>query len=71
MATVVFGMSESDPEPELEAEPGVDEGHQTDDSGLDVPDPELGQATIVYDDPDGEKTSREVDNEHIVYFQDH
>jgi hypothetical protein len=69
--------SDSDPEPELEAEPGVDEdladeSHDTDDeSELDVPDPELGQATIVFDDPDGDTTKRTVDNEHIVYFQDH
>jgi len=70
-------MSDTDPEPELEAEPGVDEDIETesnnteDDSELDVPDPELGQATIVFDDPDGETTKRVVDNEHIVYFQDH
>jgi hypothetical protein len=69
--------SDSDPEPELEAEPGVDEdladeSHDTDDeSELDVPDPELGKATIVFDDPDGDTTKRTVDNEHIVYFQDH
>jgi len=69
--------SDSDPEPELEAEPGVDEdltdeSSDTDEeSELDVPDPELGQATIVFDDPDGETTKRVVDNEHIVYFQDH
>jgi len=64
-------MSESDPEPELEAEPGVDEVDETDDSTPEMPDPELGQATIVYDEPDGETLSRTVDNEHIVYFQDH
>ena len=69
--------SDSDPEPELEAEPGVDEdladeSHDTDDeSELDVSDPELGKATIVFDDPDGDTTKRTVDNEHIVYFQDH
>ncbi|GAA0664206.1 hypothetical protein ACFQDG_06010 [Natronoarchaeum mannanilyticum] len=38
---------------------------------FDMPDPELGQATIVFDDPDGDVESIEVDNEHIVYFQDH
>jgi len=70
-------MSNSDPEPEQEATPGVDddltdESNDTEgESDLDVPDPELGQATIVFDDPDGETTKRVVDNEHIVYFQDH
>jgi hypothetical protein len=70
-------MSDSESEPELEAEPGVDEDLTTDstdtddESELDVPDPELGQATIVFDDPNGETTKRVVDNEHIVYFQDH
>jgi hypothetical protein len=63
---------ESEPEPELEAEPGVDEDIEDEDrSDLDLPDPELGRATIVYNEPDGETTTREVDNEHIVYFQDH
>ena len=65
-------MSESDPKPELEAEPGandVDDGSE--DTPADLPDPELGRATIVFDEPDGETTTREVDNEHIVYFQDH
>lgn len=38
---------------------------------LDVPDPELGKATIVYETPDGETEHVTVDNEHIVYFQDH
>jgi hypothetical protein len=71
-------MSDADPEPEPEADPGVEEDIETesdnadsDDSELNLSDPELGRATIVFDDPDGEKTSREVDNEHIVYFQDH
>jgi hypothetical protein len=65
-------MSESDPEPDLEAEPGAEDvDNGSEDAPVDLPDPELGQATIVYDDPDGETTSREVDNEHIVYFQDH
>ncbi len=74
-------MSESDPdpEPELEADPDVESDHDADmsapaaDTGspLDLPDPELGRATIVFDDADGEKESRNVDNEHIVYFQDH
>ena len=64
---------EPEPEPELEAEPGVegDMGVEPDTEGLDLPDPELGRATVVYDNPDGEQVSREVDNEHIVYFQDH
>ena len=34
-------------------------------------DPELGRATIVYEELDGEQVSIEVDNEHIVYFDDH
>ena len=38
---------------------------------LDMPDPTLGQATIVFEAPDGETESYEVDNEHIVFFQDH
>jgi len=38
---------------------------------FDMPDPELGQATIVFDGPDGDVKSYEVDNEHIVLFQDH
>lgn len=64
-------MSESDPEPELEAEPGVEELDDGSEGAPDLPDPELGQATIVYDEPGSETTTREVDNEHIVYFQDH
>ncbi|WP_435153117.1 hypothetical protein [Haladaptatus sp. DFWS20] len=35
-----------------------------------MPDPDLGTATIVYDGPDG-TTEREVDNDDIVYFDDH
>ncbi|SEP06291.1 hypothetical protein SAMN04487948_11297 [Halogranum amylolyticum] len=34
-------------------------------------DEELGQATIVYEDPDGETVEKQVDNEHVAYFQDH
>ncbi|MCT9097829.1 hypothetical protein [Haloarchaeobius sp. HME9146] len=34
-------------------------------------DRELGQAVIVYDDPDGETVEKTVENEHIAYFQDH
>jgi len=32
---------------------------------------ELGQATIVYDDPDGGVAERTVDNESILYVRDH
>ena len=32
---------------------------------------ELGQATIVYEGPDGERTEKQVANEEIAYFQDH
>jgi hypothetical protein len=38
---------------------------------MDVPDPQLGKATIVYEDPDGDTESIEVDNEYLVFFQDH
>ena len=38
---------------------------------IDLPDPELGRATIVYEGFDGEQGSVTVDNEHIVYFDDH
>ncbi|MGN8216871.1 hypothetical protein ACTG0T_00785 [Halococcus morrhuae DSM 1307] len=38
---------------------------------IDLPDPELGRATIVYEGLDGEQVSIDVDNEHIVYFDDH
>ncbi|WP_332898507.1 hypothetical protein [Haladaptatus sp. CMSO5] len=31
---------------------------------------DLGQATIVYDSPDG-TVEQTVDNEHVAYFQDH
>ncbi|RJT08109.1 hypothetical protein [Halococcus sp. IIIV-5B] len=34
-------------------------------------DPQLGQATIVYDDPDEGKIETVVDNEFIAYFDDH
>ncbi|WP_253738938.1 hypothetical protein [Halohasta salina] len=64
-------ISESDPESELEADPGAEHIDGSDDAPVDLPDPELGRATIVYDEPDGETTTHEVDNEHIVYFQDH
>jgi len=33
--------------------------------------PDTGTATIVYDDPDGEVIEREVENDDIVYFDDH
>lgn len=36
-----------------------------------TPDPELGKATLVYETPDGETETLEVDNEYIVYFDDH
>ena len=32
---------------------------------------DLGQATIVYEDRDGEPQEKTVQNEHIAYFQDH
>ncbi|WP_266076354.1 hypothetical protein [Haladaptatus caseinilyticus] len=35
-----------------------------------MPDPDVGTATIVYDAPDG-TTEREVENDDIVYFDDH
>ena len=34
-------------------------------------DADLGEATIVYDTPDGDTDEMTVDNEHIAYFQDH
>ncbi|KTG08759.1 hypothetical protein AUR64_13100 [Haloprofundus marisrubri] len=34
-------------------------------------DKELGEATIVYEDPDGETIEKNVKNEHVAYFQDH
>lgn len=34
-------------------------------------DKDLGDATIVYEDRDGETTERTVQNEHLAYFQDH
>lgn len=33
--------------------------------------PDTGTATIVYDDPNGEVIEREVENDDIVYFDDH
>ncbi len=33
--------------------------------------PDTGTATIVYDDPKGEVLEREMDNDDIVYFDDH
>lgn len=36
-----------------------------------MPDPELGQATIVYETPDEGREVLTVDNEYILYFQDH
>ncbi|MFB6135610.1 MAG: hypothetical protein ABEJ04_02525 [Halobacteriaceae archaeon] len=32
---------------------------------------DLGEATIVYDDPDEGTVERTVENEHVAYFQDH
>lgn len=32
---------------------------------------ELGQATIVYEEPDEQRVTQTVPNEHIAYFQDH
>ena len=32
---------------------------------------DLGQATIVYENPEGETVEKTVPNEHIAYFQDH
>ncbi|UPW00746.1 hypothetical protein M0R88_01265 [Halorussus gelatinilyticus] len=32
---------------------------------------DLGEATIVYEGPDGEAESQTVQNEHVAYFQDH
>lgn len=40
------------------------------DTNVDLPDPELGTATIVYEGHDGTETI-EVDNEAIAYFDDH
>ncbi len=34
-------------------------------------DEDLGEATIVYEDPDEGTVTRTVPNEHIAYFQDH
>ena len=34
-------------------------------------DAELGEATIVYETPDGDTEEMTVDNEHVAYFQDH
>ncbi len=36
-----------------------------------MPDPDVGTATIVYDDPDEGTIERDVENEDIVYFDDH
>jgi hypothetical protein len=32
---------------------------------------DLGEATIAYEDPDGDTVERTVPNEHLAYFQDH
>jgi hypothetical protein len=32
---------------------------------------DLGEATIVYEAPDGETVEQNVQNEHVAYFQDH
>lgn len=34
-------------------------------------DKDLGEATIVYEDPDDGTVERTVQNEHVAYFQDH
>lgn len=34
-------------------------------------DEDLGQATIVYEDPDDGTVEKTVENEHLAYFQDH
>ncbi|GAA0299795.1 hypothetical protein [Halarchaeum salinum] len=34
-------------------------------------DDELGRATIVYENPDGDTVEQTVQNEHLVYVQDH
>jgi hypothetical protein len=36
-----------------------------------VAQPDIGEAIIVYDDPDDGTVERTVDNERIAYFQDH
>ena len=46
-------------------------GPTTSGSTVTIPDPELGRATIVFETPDGEAESFEVDNEFLVYFGDH
>jgi hypothetical protein len=38
---------------------------------IDMPDSELGNATIVFETPDGDIDHIEVENEYIIYFQDH
>ena len=50
--------SRSDAEAENSSEDGVTER-------------EVGQATIVYEDPDGERAEKRVENDGIAYFQDH
>lgn len=32
---------------------------------------DLGEATIVYEDPDDGTVEKQVENEHVAYFQDH
>lgn len=32
---------------------------------------DLGEATIAYEDPNGETVEKTVQNEHVAYFQDH
>lgn len=34
-------------------------------------DEDLGEATLVYEGPDGETVEEHVENEHLAYFQDH
>ena len=34
-------------------------------------DTDLGEATIVYEDPDDGTTEKTIENEHVAYFQDH
>ncbi|WP_458206595.1 hypothetical protein [Haladaptatus sp. NG-SE-30] len=36
-----------------------------------MPDPDVGTATIVYDDPGEGTIERDIENEDVVYFDDH
>ena len=55
-------MSETDPDSDSNTETDTD---------LEMPDPELGQASIVFENENGETEHAVVDNEYIVYFQEH